>query len=204
MKHYIKKISTYAMVGSLGAMAMVAMGGCESRPKGESDAFTRASQAQGAFVVIDEVAPGEYKIAEEYPSETTRVILRRLDGSEKILSKEELDALVAQEAKKIEAGQSALTQPQMGGGGLSLGEAILASAAGAIIGSWIGSKLFNNPNYQQNRQRGYKSPSAYTRSVNSFNKAKKSMSSTRSTRTRSGFFGSSRGTSRSGFGSFGG
>ncbi|WP_300361280.1 UPF0323 family lipoprotein [Hydrogenimonas sp.] len=205
MKHYIKKISTYAMVGSLGAIAMVAMSGCEQKPSGEGDAFTQASQKQGAFVVIDEVAPGEYKIAEEYPADTTRVILRKLDGTEKILSKEELDALVAEEAKRIDAGESALTQPQMHGGGLSLGEAILASAAGAIIGSWIGSKLFNNPNYQQNRQRSYKSPSAYQRSVNSFNKAKKSRTSTTKSRSgRSGFFGGRSGSSRSTFGSFGG
>lgn len=201
MKHYIKKISTYAMVGSIGAAAMAAFSGCEQKPMESGDAFTQASQKQGAFVVIDEVAPNRYKIAEEYPSETTRVILRKLDGSEKILSKEELDALVAQEAKRIESGESALTQPNAGG--FSLGEALLASAAGAIIGSWIGSKLFNNPNYQQNRQRGYKSPSAYNRSVNSFNKAKKAGSSRATKSTRSGFFGSTRSgsSSRSVFGS---
>ncbi len=208
MKHYIKKISTYAMVGSLGAIAMTAMSGCESKPQGQSDAFTQASQRQGAFVVIDEVAPGEYKIAEEYPAEHTRVILRKLDGSEKILSQEELDALVKQEAAKIEAGRSALTNPELtsGSGGLGLGEAILASAAGAILGSWIGSKLFNNPNYQQTRQRSYKSPSAYRRSVDSFNR-KRTRSTSTSTRrnSRSGFFGSRSGSyGRSSFGSFGG
>ncbi|MCF6201936.1 MAG: UPF0323 family lipoprotein [Hydrogenimonas sp.] len=203
MRHYIKKISTYAMVGSVGAAAMVAFSGCEQKPIDSGDAFTQASQKQGAFVVIDEVEPNRYKIAEEYPSDTTRVILRKLDGSEKILSKEELDALVAQEAARIDAGESALTQPNGGSGGLSLGEALLASAAGAIIGSWIGSKLFNNPNYQQNRQRGYKSPSAYNRSVNSFNKAKQARSSSASKSTRSGFFGGTRSgtSSRSTFGS---
>ena len=202
MKHYIRKISTYAMVGSIGAAAMVAFSGCEQKPMDSGNAFTQASQKQGAFVVIDEVEPNRYKIAEEYPADTTRVILRKLDGSEKILSKEELDALVAEEAKRIDAGESALTQPQMSGGGLSLGEALLASAAGAIIGSWIGSKLFNNPNYQQNRQRSYKSPSAYNRSVNSFKKAKQAATSSRATSSRSGFFGSRSGTSsRSTFGS---
>lgn len=40
---------------------------------------------------------------------------------------------------KIDSGTSQLTNPT--GGGLSLGETILASAAGAILGSWIGSKL---------------------------------------------------------------
>ncbi|WP_353661929.1 UPF0323 family lipoprotein [Hydrogenimonas sp. SS33] len=205
MKHYIKKISTYAMAGSMGALAMVAMSGCERKPAGESDAFTRASQKQGAFVVIDEVAPGRYRIAEEYPADTTRVILRKLDGTEKILSKEELDALVKEEAAKIDAGESPLTNPQLSGGGLSLGEAILASAAGAIIGSWIGSKLFNNPNYQRTRQRSYKSPSAYRRSVDSFSKAKRSPTSSTRRSTRSGFFGGgSRSGSRSTFGGFGG
>ena len=209
MKHYIKKISTYAMVGSLGAVAMVAMTGCEEKPQGQSDAFTQASQRQGAFVVIDEIAPGQYKIAEEYPAEHTRVILRKLDGTEKILSKEELDALVKEEAARIDAGQSALTNPELasGQGGLGLGEAILASAAGAIIGSWIGSKLFNNPNYQQTRQRGYKSPSAYRRSVDSFNRKSTRTSTASSTRrsTRSGFFGGrSGGSGRSSFGGFGG
>jgi hypothetical protein len=205
LKHYIKKISTYAMVGSLGAIAMIAFSGCDKKQsEGDSNAFTQASQKQGAFVVIDEVAPNKYKIAEEYPADTTRVILRKLDGSEKILTKEELDALVAQEAKRIESGESALTQPQMSSGGFGLGEALLASAAGAIIGSWIGNKLFNNPNYQQNRQRSYKSPTAYQRSVNSFNKAKQSRSAIKSRTTRSGFFGSSRSGSRSTFRSFGG
>ncbi len=202
MKHYIRKISTYAMVGSLGAVAMTLFSGCEQKPTESGDAFTRASQKQGAFVVIDEVEPNRYKIAEEYPADTTRVILRKLDGSEKILSKEELDALVAEEAKRIDSGESALTQSQISGGGLSLGEALLASAAGAIIGSWIGSKLFNNPNYQQNRQRSYKSPSAYNRSVNSFNKARQTRSSSTARSTRSGFFGSKSGSSsRSFFGS---
>ncbi len=202
MKHYIKRISTYAVAGSIGAVVAALLSGCEQRPVDSGDTFTQASQKQGAFVVIDEVEPNRYKIAEEYPSDTTRVILRKLDGSEKILSQEELDALVAQEAKRIENGESALTQPG-GGGGLSLGEALLASAAGAIIGSWIGSKLFNNPNYQQNRQRSYKSPSAYNRSVNSFNKAKQARSSSAARSTRSGFFGSTgrSGATRSTFGS---
>ncbi len=205
MKHYIKKISTYAMVGSLGAIAMIAFSGCDKKQsEGDSNAFTQASQKQGAFVVIDEVAPNKYKIAEEYPADTTRVILRKLDGSEKILTKEELDALVAQEAKRIESGESALTQPQMSSGGFGLGEALLASAAGAIIGSWIGNKLFNNPNYQQNRQRSYKSPTAYQRSVNSFNKAKQSRSAIKSRTTRSGYLGRSRSGSRYTYRRFGG
>ena len=66
---------------------------------------------------------------------------------------------------------------------------LLASAAGAILGSWIGSKLFGNQNFQATRQNSYKNPSAYTRSVDSFNKQKAANSAARSSGGKSGFFG---------------
>jgi len=206
MRHYIKKISNFAIVGGLGAFLIAGMHGCSDHPssKGgeDSNAFTQASQKKGAFVVIEEVAKNQYKIVEEYPSDKTRVILRDINGTERILSQEELDKLVAEEAKKIENKTSNLTSPN--GGTLSLGETILASAAGAIIGSWIGSKLFNNPNYEQRRRTTYKTPSAYQRSVESFKKtqtAKSSSFSKKPSSTRSGFFGS-RTSSSSSRGSF--
>jgi hypothetical protein len=225
MKH-IKQIADYSMVGGMGAVVMAGLSGCgdsglpPAQPPQENT-FQTASQKQGAFVVIQEVAPKQYKIVDEYPSSETRVILKTLDGKEKILSQEELDALIKEEAKKIEEGTSRLTsneQISSGMGGMGLGETILASAAGAVLGSWIGSKLFNNQNYQQKRQASYKNPQTYSRSKNSFNKAKKAstkrsgffgnkQSSTakrttaprRSTATKrsSGFFGSSRSSSRS-------
>ncbi len=215
MKH-IKKIKDYSIVGGMGALLVVGLIGCESTsntPQGDSKAFSEASQKQNAFVVIEEVAPKQYKIVDEYPAKETRVILKTLDGKEKILSKEELDALIKEEAKKIDNGTSPLTNPQVANqsGGLSLGETILASAAGAVLGSWIGSKLFNNQNYQQQRRTSYKSPSTYSRSVNSFNKVrsttttrrsgffKKTTPTTSSTTRRSGFFGGG-----SSFRSFGG
>ncbi|EEV16629.1 hypothetical protein CAMGR0001_0242 [Campylobacter gracilis RM3268] len=109
---------------------------------------------------------------------------------------------MAEENAKIDAGTSNLTNQnaQLSSGGMSLGEAILASAAGAIIGSWIGGKLFNNPAYQSQRQTAYKSPSAYSRSVDSFNQAKQQNDKARS--GRSGFFGGSKGGKSGGF--FGG
>ena len=191
MKH-IKQIADYSMVGGMGAVVMAGLSGCgdsglpPAQPPQENT-FQTASQKQGAFVVIQEIAPKQYKIVDEYPSDETRVILKTLDGKEKILSQEELDALIKEEAKRIEEGTSRLTQPQQqmgsGMGGMGLGETILASAAGAVLGSWIGSKLFNNQNYQSKRRTAYKSPQTYSRSKNSFNKAK-----TASTK-RSGFFG---------------
>jgi len=190
---YIRTLSTVALTG-VGALLATGLTGCEQKTSQEQP------QAKGAFVVIEETAPGKYKIKDEFPSDETRIILKKLDGTEKVLTKEEMDALVKQEAAKIDNGTSPLTQPDAQAqmqGGMGLGEAILASAAGAIIGSWIGSKLFGNQNYQNNRKAGYKSPSTYQRSKNSFTKARKS------TAKRSGFFGGKKSTSRSG-GFFGG
>ena len=198
---YIKKFSQIGTGLGMGALLAVGLPGCS---QGGGEQSQVRPQNQNAFVVIEEVSPGKYKVAEEFPAKETRIILKKLDGTEKVLTREEMDELIKKEAAKIEEGTSPLTRPdgaQMTAGGMSIGEAILASAAGAILGSWIGSRLFNNPNYQQARRSGYKTPAAYNRSVNSFKKS--SRSATRSSTRRSGFFGSRTGRSgRSGF--FGG
>jgi len=203
-KYFLKKVSNYAVVGGLGAVLITSLTGCEdknaNRQNGYSNTITQASQAQNAFVIIEKNKQGNYQIVDEFPAQKTTIVLRE-NGKERILSQAEIDALVQEEAAKIDNGTSNLTNPN-GMGGLSLGEALLASAAGAIIGSFIGNKLFNNQNYQQNRRTSYKSPQTYSRSANSFNKksttsASKSTSATK----RSGFFGGSKSSgSRSIFG----
>ncbi len=198
---YIKKLSDYAIAGGVGAILVSGLAGCQQ--KGNQGSQQSETKAKGAFVIIEETAPGKYKIKDEFPADETRIILKKLDGSEKVLTKEEMDALVKKEEAKIDNGTSNLTNPngaEVSSQGMGLGEAILASAAGAIIGSWIGSKLFGNANYQNNRKAGYKNPSTYSRSTKSFNKprtssAKKGKSgffggkSTSSSSKRSGFFG---------------
>jgi hypothetical protein len=84
LKH-IKGIKDYSIVCGMGAVLAVGLVGCEapsSLPDADSQAFTQASQKQGAFVVVEEVAPKQYKIADEYPAKETRVILKTLDGNE--------------------------------------------------------------------------------------------------------------------------
>ncbi len=210
MKH-IKKISDYAIVGGLGAVLVVGLVGCEDKgtagqQQGQSNAFTTASQAQAAFVVIEELPNGGYTIADEFPAQKNTIVLRKPDGTERILTQAEIDALVKEEAAKIDAGTSQLTNPnqeQLSNGGMGLGGVLLSSIAGAMIGSWIGNKLFNNQNYQNQRKANYKSPQTYSRSKNSFSKAaaaKKSSSSSK----KSGFFGSKSSTSSSKSKFFGG
>ena len=188
----IKQIKKFALVGGFGFILAGGLGACSQSNDSE------ISQLNGAMVVIEEISPGNFKIKEEYPSAQNRVILQKLDGSEKILSKEEMDELIAKESVKIDNGTSALTNPSVSNGTMGLGEALLSSAIGAIIGSYIGNKLFNNPNYQQNRQNAFKNPSAYEKSQNSFKNAK----TTTNTKGKSGFFGGGSKTNKSG--SFGG
>ncbi|EAI9769400.1 hypothetical protein C4Q10_03835 [Campylobacter jejuni] len=184
----IKKIIQIGMIGGLAAVAGGALAGYGSN-NDNADTLNQAANAQGAFVIIEETAPGQYKIKDQYPSDETRVVLKDLNGTERILSKEEMDALIKEEAAKIDNGTSNLTKDngQISSGGLSLGETLLASAAGAILGSWIGSKLFNNQNFANQQRGAFSNQSAYQRSVNSFNKA--GTTSSASSAKKSGFFG---------------
>lgn len=191
--NYIRLISDYMIAGGLGVMVIASMQGCEQKESGgNANALQDAAKTQGALVIVDEVAPGQYKIAEEYPSSSTRIILRDANGSERILTQEEIDALVKDEAKKIDNNTSALTNPSLSSGGMGLGGVLLSSIAGAMIGSWIGGKLFNNQNYQNQRATTYKSPQAYSRSTSSFNKPATASSTGTSATKSSGFFGGSK------------
>jgi len=189
---YINTFSTIAAATGLGTLLATGVTGCTQQQQEQQ-------QAKGAFVIIEETAPGKYKIKDEFPADETRIVLKQLDGVERVLTKEEMDKLVKEEAAKIDNGTSNLTKENAQvSGGMGLGEVLLSSIAGAMIGSWIGNKLFGNQNYQNNRKAGYKSPSTYSRSKNSFNKPRKSMSS-----KKSGFFGGKKSSSHSG-GFFGG
>ena len=199
---YIKNLSTIATATGLGALLATGLTGCsDDKPR----YIDEQPQKKGAFVIIEEIEKGKYKIKDEFPAEETRIVLKKLDGTEKVLTKEELDALMKEEEAKIDNGTSPLTQPQQqteqaSNGGMGLGSTILASMGGAMLGAYIGNKLFGNQNYQNNRKASYKSPSTFSRSKNSFNKVNRSSTSTRK---KSGFFGSKKSSSRSG-GFFGG
>ncbi|EAK0818715.1 hypothetical protein IO384_001519 [Campylobacter lari] len=205
MKH-IKTILKLSMMSGIAAISAGALSACSNNTNDSSNnALSQAANTQGAFVIIEETAPNQYKIKDQFPSDETRVVLKQLDGTERVLSKEEMDKLIQEEAAKIDNGTSNLTNPnnaQMSSGGLSLGETLLASAAGAILGSWIGSKLFNNQNFANQQRGAFSNQSAYQRSVNSFNKASTSATSG-SNAKKSGFFGGGSKATSSSTNSFG-
>lgn len=205
-RNHIKKISDYAMVGGLGAVLVTGLVGCSdggnnNQQQGQSAAFSNAAQKEGAFVIIEQSPDGRYAIADEFPASKTTIVLRNTaDGTERILSQAEIDALVKEEEKKIDAGTSALTNPdqaQLTDGGMGLGGVLLSSIAGAMIGSWLGNKLFNNQNYQNQRKAQYKSPQTYSKSQSSFNNKSTGTSKSSSSSKKSGFFGKSSGSSSS-------
>ena len=189
MKH-LTRLSTIAAATGLGALLATGVTGCTQQQQEQQ-------QAKGAFVIIEEITPGKYKIVDEFPAEETRIVLKKLDGSENVLTQAQLDALIKEEAAKIDDGTSDLTKenPQASQG-MGLGSTIMASMAGAMLGAWIGNKLFGNQNYKNNRKAGYKSPSTYSKSQKSFSKARTSSSK------KGGFFGGKKSSSRGGsFGS---
>ncbi|TXE78994.1 hypothetical protein FPD46_06980 [Campylobacter peloridis] len=205
MKH-IKTILKLSMISGIAAISGGALSACSNNSNDtNNNALSQAANTQGAFVIIEETAPNQYKIKDQFPSDETRVVLKQLDGTERVLSKEEMDKLIQEEAAKIDNGTSNLTNSNnasMSSGGLSLGETLLASAAGAILGSWIGSKLFNNQNFANQQRGAFSNQSAYQRSVNSFNKAGTSAASGTNAK-KSGFFGGGSKATNSNQNSFG-
>ena len=208
MRH-IKKALSYSIAGSLGLSVIASLQGCSDQGPGQPRSNSFGS-AQGDaidgdyFLVIEQTGSTHdtYRLVEKHPtSGPTRAILRATDGSERFLSEMELKEIAAAEAVRVEAGTSRLTQePSMHGGGLSLGETLLAAAAGSLVGGMLANRLASNSNYQRTQQSyGGGRPTA------TISQPAKPQTTAKA-QPRTGFFGGSGGrpASSGGFGSFGG
>jgi len=200
MRH-IKKALSYSVAGAIGLSVIASLHGCGDQgvppPGGENSGIQPgAGQGQNAFMVIEQTGanPDTYKLAEKHPTDgPSRAILRDMNGDERFLTEEELKKIAEQEAAKVEEGTSRLTQenPGMESGGLSLGETLLAAAAGSLIGGMIANKLAGNSNFQRNQQRyGGGRPTA---SISQPHKK----TGGGSQKPKSGFFGGSKSSSSS-------
>lgn len=212
---HIKKAVSYSMVGSLGLTVVAGLQGCapdvpeqpaqQPQTQEQIAQLEQDLQTQNYFLVIEQISanPDKYELAERHQtSGPTRAVLKGMDGTEKVLSNEELTALAKAEAEKVDAGTSELTKEPTAssGGGLGLGEMILASAAGSLIGGLIANKLANNANAKA-RTSASTRPAA---SVSSANQRARSAPKA-SAKPKSGFGGGTRSTpSSSRTGSFGG
>ncbi len=199
MKH-IKKALSYSIAGALGLTVVASLSGCE-QPPSQQDLGSEQNAQQNWFMVIEQTGqnPNTYRVVEQHAtSGPTRAILRDKNGIERFLSEEELKAIAEQEARKVEAGTSRLAQDgaEVNPAGMSLGETLLAAAAGSLIGGMLANSLMRNRSFQQNTSRYNSSrPSAPSTSLRTGN----------TTKPRSGFFGQRSNSSGSrSFGSFGG
>jgi len=205
MNRHINKISNYAMVGGMGAMVLATINGCGdggdiNHQQGYTPQQTQQASVvkEGATVTIEKQADGSYQILDEVPSVRTRIIVVE-DGKERILSQEEIDKLVKEEEARVDAGTSNLTKnPEevKESGGMGLAGTLMASMAAGMVGSFLMNKLMNNQNYQQNRRTSYKSPQTYSKSKNSFNKARTANKAAKSSSPKkSGFFSNKKSSS---------
>lgn len=202
MQHYIKKILSYSMVGSLGFTIVAGLQGCDSKtPTPAANTGTASNNSiaeatsEGVFMVIQQTGsnPDTYELKEKYPSsEGTRAILKGLDGSEKVLNEDELKKIAEAEAKRFEEGTSQLAQPVAQNQGLSLGETILASAAGALIGGMIANKLMSNQNYQRHQQQQTQRAQSTMNSTRNPAQTNNTANQSKS-QPRSGYFGGNQG-----------
>ena len=182
---HIRKVKDLTIVGGLTILAITTLTGCGDSSQNNIQQNNEINQQKNVTTVIKEVSENKYKIIDEFPSNETRVMLRDKEGNERVLTKDELDKIIKDEAVKIDNGTSNLTsESSISNGGMGLGEVVLASAAGMILGAWIGSKLFNNNNYNSKRESSYKNSSTFNRS----NNLNKNTTSSKSKNTKSGFF----------------
>ncbi len=201
-KHYIKQVASYSMVGTLGFTIAASLQGCGDEsatpPPVNQNEQASISQGveQGVFMVIKQTGenPDTYELLEQYPSnDGSRAILKKMDGSEQFLTEAELRQLAEAEAQRVEEGSSQLAEPVAQNQGLSLGETILASAAGALIGGMIANKLMNNQNFRQHQQ------AQTQRARRTISSTRNPAQSKRATQTRSqarsGFFGNNNNSS---------
>jgi len=93
----IKTLKELAKKGGLATFLILGLNACNDNSNQNnqgSGTFTNASQQEGAFVVVEKASDGSYKIADEFPAAKTTIVLRNPDGTERILSQEEIDKLV--------------------------------------------------------------------------------------------------------------
>ena len=152
-KHFIKSISDFSIIGGLSVMVMVSMQGCDNKSNDKSQLneenrletySNNAKQSQNHLVVLKEVEKNKYIIEDEFPSETNAVIIKSLDGKEKLLQNEEIKQEISN------ANNSSL--------GTTLGVSIL----GAAMGYWAINNLMSN---QQTRSNYYANPRTMQRGI---------------------------------------
>jgi hypothetical protein len=186
MLKLVGKNSKYVLGSLTLGLVTVLNSGCSGCSEENSqEPKDQQAEAKNKILTIVEKAPGKYVITDEaITSGPNKAIITDLNGTTRVLNEEEMKKFAEEEFKKVENNTSNLTSsnhPKEEG--LSMGEVLLAGAAGALLGGVVGNMLSNNSNYQAN-QRNY-APASYNNKMNGKNQ-KIGSSST----SKNSFFGS--------------
>ena len=112
----------------------------------------------GVMTMVEEIAPGDFRIVKEYPSKTTGVVVKHLDGTQEVIPEEKVPAVMEQ----------AKTEKGMG-----LGSVLTAGLMGYMMGrnsslspyaykddnlykqSLLNRELIYKQHEEEDRRRGY-------------------------------------------------
>jgi hypothetical protein len=186
MLKFVGKNSKYVLGSLTLGLVTVLNSGCSGCSEDNSqESKEQQAEAQNKILTIVEKAPSKYVVTDEaITSGPNKAIITDLNGTTRVLNEEEMKKFAEEEFKKVENNTSNLTSsnpPQEEG--LSMGEVLLAGAAGALLGNVVGNMLSNNSNYQAN-QRNY-APASHNNRMNGTSKKMNSSST-----SKSSFFGS--------------
>jgi hypothetical protein len=183
MLKFIGKNSKYVLGSLTLGLVTVLNSGCSGEDPQEPQ--EQKAEAQNKILTITEKAPGKYVVTDEaMTSGPNKAIVTDLNGTTRILNEEEMKKFAEEEFKKVENNTSNLTSsnpPQ--DEGFSMGEVLLAGAAGALLGGVVGNMLSNNSNYQAN-QKNY-APTSYNNRM-----SKQGQKINSGSTSKSSFFGS--------------
>ena len=177
---------------TLGFTTILSTTGCSGD---EQKPVEQQAEGQNKILTIVEKAEGQYVITDEAPTTgPNKAIITDINGTTQVLNEAEMKAFAEAEMKNVENNTSNLTSANPPASeGLSMGEVLLAGAAGALLGSVVGNMLSSNSNYQNNQQQ-YNRSSSFQSRIGGANGGK--VGST-GTSKQSFFGGSSTGTSKS-------
>ena len=162
---YVTKNSKKVLGSLTIGLATILATGCGEETPAEKPA-EQPIEGQNKILTIVEKAEGQYIITDEAPTTgPNKAIITDINGTTQVLNEAEMKTFAEAEMKNVENNTSNLTSANPPASeGLSMGEVLLAGAAGALLGSMVGNMLSSNNNYQNNQQQYNRSSSYQSRS----------------------------------------
>ena len=125
----MKNITGKVMIGGIFFLANSLIIGCDSADETMMQSRTRSFgddagshtpyQQSGVMTMVEEIAPGDYRIDKEFPSKTTGVVVKHLDGKQEVIPEEKIPAVMEQ---------------QKNDKGMGLGSVLTAGLLGYMMG----------------------------------------------------------------------